>query len=101
MRSKKVGVSIMRTPKNILMHELIGLHCKVVQSKNKSCTGLEGKIIDETMKSVILKTKNGRKIVMKKDTMFRVDLGHQQADIDGNFIIARPEDRIKKKFKKW
>ncbi len=91
----------MRTPKNILMHEFIGLHCRVVQSKNKSYIGLEGRIIDETMKSLILKTVASRKIVMKKSTVFRMDLGQQKVDVDGNIVIARPEDRIKKKFKKW
>ena len=91
----------MRTPKNILMHEFIGLHCRVVRSKNKSCIGLEGRIIDETMKSLILKTVASRKIVMKKSTVFRMDLGQQKVDVDGNIVIARPEDRIKKKFKKW
>ena len=91
----------MRTPKNILMHEFIGLHCRVVQSKTKSYIGLEGRIIDETMKSLILKTVASRKIVMKKSTVFRMDLGQQKVDVDGNIVIARPEDRIKKKFKKW
>lgn len=91
----------MRTPKNILMHEFIGLPCKIVESKNSYCIGIEGKIIDETMKTIILKTRGGRKVVMKKGTIFRMNLEKQKIDVDGNFIIARPEDRIKKKFKKW
>mgnify|MGYP001585940102 CR=1 FL=1 len=92
---------LMRTPKNILMHELIGLGCRVVESKNMHCVGIEGRIIDEGMKTVVLKTASGRKTIMKKDTVFRLDLGRQKVDVDGNFIIARPEDRIKKRFKKW
>ena len=91
----------MRTPKNILMHEFIGLHCRVVKSKNKYNVGIEGKIIDEGMKTMTLKTAKDRKVVMKKDTTFRMDLDQQKVDVDGNFIIARPEDRIKKKFKRW
>ena len=91
----------MRTPKNILMHEFIGLHCKIVGSGNKYSIGLEGKIIDESMKTITLKTSSDKKVVEKKGAIFRMDLGKQKVDIDGNFIVARPEDRIKKKFKRW
>ena len=91
----------MRTPKNILMHEFIGLRCSVVSARNRYNVGIEGKIIDEGMKTITLETSKGRKVVMKKDTTFRMDLGQQKVDVDGNFIIARPEDRIKKKFKRW
>ena len=91
----------MRTQKNILMHEFIGLHCKVVSSKNRYCVGIEGKIIDESMKSITLKAGGEKKVIMKNNTIFRMGLGKQKIDIDGNFIIARPEDRIKKKFKRW
>ena len=91
----------MRTPKNILMHEFIGLQCKVVESKNKYYAGIEGKIVDESMKTITMKTNQNRKVIMKKNTIFRMDLGKEIVDIDGNFIIARPEDRIKKRLKKW
>ena len=87
----------MRNASNILRHELIGLECRVMGSKNKSHIGIEGKIIDETLKSVVIE---GKKI-QKKDTMFMVKLGGKNVHIDGNFIIARPEDRIKKKISKW
>lgn len=87
----------MRNPSNIVRHELIGLYCKVVHAQNKSQIGVEGKIADETMKTVVI----GGKSIPKKDTVFRVRLGAKQVDIDGNYIVARPEDRIKKKIRKW
>jgi len=40
-------------------------------------------------------------MIQKKDTTFRVTVGNERVDIDGNFIGYRPEDRIKKKFSKW
>ena len=91
----------MRTAKNILMHEFIGLQCTIIGSKNKHHIGTEGKIINETMKTIILKTKTGKKSIIKKDSVFRMDLGKQKVDVDGNYMAVRPEDRIKKKFKKW
>ena len=90
----------MRTPKNILRHEIIGLRCEIIKSGNRDHVGLKGKIINETMKTVVIKNKE-KKIIPKKDTVFRIHLNNQKVDIDGNYIIARPEDRIKKKFKKW
>lgn len=90
----------MRKPKNIMRHELIGLPCEVIASQNTSQIGIKGRIVDETMKMIIIK--NGeKKSIQKKDSVFRIDFGQQKADINGNYIIARPEDRIKKKFKKW
>mgnify|MGYP001586530443 CR=1 FL=1 len=91
----------MRTPENILMHELIGLRCEVVASLNKSQTGISGSIIDETMKSIVIESADGRKTVPKNGTLFRVSSGSWKADIDGSAIVARSEDRIKKKVSRW
>jgi len=87
----------MRTKRNILRHEFIGLKCEVVSSKNKSNVGVKGKIKDETLKTVVI----GDKRIAKKDTIFRMTLEKDIVDVDGNCLLARPEDRIKKKIKKW
>jgi ribonuclease P protein subunit POP4 len=110
----------MRNAENILRHELIGLECEIVSASNKNANGIKGKIVDETMKTVVIESekKSGsegnrkaisntsdfnqpRKVVEKKGTIFRLKLDKETVDVDGNFIIARPEDRIKKKIKKW
>ena len=95
MRKKRSGK--MRNAENILRHELIGLECEVLSASNPSQKGIRGKIVDETMKTVII----GGKVVEKKGTTFRLKLGKEDVLVDGNFLIARPEDRIKKKIKKW
>ena len=87
----------MQTAKNILLHELIGLQCEVVNAKNKTQIGLRGKIIDETMKTVIINSKR----VFKCGTIFRLTVAGKKIDVDGSYLLARPEDRIKKKLKKW
>ena len=91
----------MRTEKNILLHELIGLECEVIEAKNKSQIGLHGRIIDETMKTIMVSGPQSNKIIPKKGSKFRLKLNNKKIDIVGDFIIARPEDRIKKKLKKW
>jgi ribonuclease P protein subunit POP4 len=87
----------MRTVRNILRHELIGLYCEIVSSKNKSNVGLKGKIIDETIKTIVI---DGKRIP-KQNTIFRIKLNDIKIDVDGNYLLSRPEDRIKKKIRKW
>ena len=91
----------MRTVKNILRHELIGLPCEIMKTSNKTQIGITGRIVDETLKVIEIKTPEGKKIVAKKDTIFRVSIDDKKVDIDGNYIGYRPEDRIKKKYTKW
>ncbi len=91
----------MRTLKNILQHELIGLDCEVVGAENKSQVGARGRIADETMKTLVIESEGRKKMIQKKGSTFRITLGGKKADIGGDFIIARPEDRIKKIVRKW
>jgi RNase P/RNase MRP subunit p29 len=42
----------------IIIGSLIGKFIRISDSKNKSLTGLDGKIIDETKNTITLKTKN-------------------------------------------
>lgn len=91
----------MRNVKNILRHEIIGLNCEITTSKNRFNKGIKGRIINETMKTVVLETAKGRKQVEKTGTMFCLFLNDKKVFVDGNHLLARPEDRIKKQIKKW
>lgn len=87
---------------NIGKHEFIGLDCSVETALNESNVGIHGKVIDETMKTLTFDVNGDRKKVQKKGTEFVFKLPKNgKVKIDGDKIIARPEDRIKKKFKKW
>ncbi len=87
--------------KDIRRHEFIGLECEVISSENKNQINLKGTIVDETMKNIILMVSDRKKAIPKKGTVFRMVVKNKKLDIEGDFIIGRPEDRIKKKFKKW
>ena len=87
----------MRNVENILRHELIGLQCEVVGSENKSSIGICGKIEDETLKTLEI---NGKR-VFKKGSVFRISVANHRIDVSGDQLLTRPEDRIKKKAKKW
>jgi len=89
----------MRSEKNILRHELIGLECEVVGASNKSLVGIFGKIQDETMKTLVIG--DARKRVAKQGTRLRLHLHDKKIMVEGDLLVGRPEDRIKKKIKNW
>ena len=91
----------MRNARNLVRHEFIGLDCEVTGSANRSQVGIKGRVIDEGMRVMTIRTACGDRKVEKKNATFRFLLEKQKADVDGNFIIARPEDRIKKKISRW
>ncbi|MCD6478203.1 MAG: ribonuclease P protein component 1 [Candidatus Aenigmarchaeota archaeon] len=92
----------MITKKNLPRHEFIGLKVKVIESKNKSQVGLKGKIIDETQKTLKIETRDGEKVIQKSGCIFKFMLPRGKSMmLSGDAIVARPEDRIRKKFKEW
>lgn len=114
----------MISSKNIFYHELIGLELKVVDSSNPSLIGLSGTVIDETKKTLLIEVKE--KVQDKdfqdkdlssnqndfnficKDKLIQKDVSVFQfkvpdgtiVEIDGKILLNRPEDRIKKRYKK-
>jgi ribonuclease P protein subunit POP4 len=92
----------MRSPENLVRHELIGLRVKVVESANRKNVGISGKVIDETRNIIVIEKTNGKEVKLaKKHNVFVFSLGKQKVRIDGDILVGRPEDRVKKKFKKW
>ena len=73
-----------------LRHEFIGREVKVVNS------GTEGKVIDETKNSFLIRTKNDlKKRLLKQNSLFEFKSESGSTFIDGNLILMKPEDRIK------
>ncbi len=104
----------MITPQNLVRHELIGLEVLVEKSTNKSLEGLSGTVLDETRQTLTIKTgkKGGnrqslfhasteKKIPKDICTFIFILSGNQKVRVDGNILVSRPEDRIKKKLRKW
>ena len=90
----------MRTSKNIIWHELIGLETEIVESKNKSSVGIKGKIVDETKNTLTIKTKISEKKAIKKDCKFNIRVGSQNIVVDGKLLVGSPEKRTKKNISK-
>ncbi|HIH61961.1 MAG TPA: ribonuclease P protein component 1 [Methanobacteriales archaeon] len=92
----------MITPRNIFRHELIGLKVKVAESSHKGFKGLKGKVIDETKNTLKIELEDEKEIIVPKNVaIFHFKLPDGQiVEIDGRIILGRPEERIKRKFKK-
>ena len=79
--------------KNLRKGELIGRNIEITSSKNKSTAGLEGKIIDETKNTITIKTKKGKKTLIKSQITFKMK--GNDSTIIGEEITSPPEERIK------
>ena len=91
----------MITSKNLVHHEFIGLKVHATNKKNKSLN-LNGTIIDETKNTIKIEDVNNcEKIIPKEGSIFVFEIPNgEKIEIDGNILSIRPEDRIKKRFKK-
>ena len=80
------------------MGELIGKQARIIKSTSKEMIGKKGKIIDETLKTIIIQDdKKQVKTIPKKGTTFKIE----EKEVNGNEIMHRPEERIKKNWRKF
>ena len=91
----------MITSNNLVHHEFIGLKVHATSLKNKSLN-LNGTIIDETKNTIKIEDENNyEKVIPKRGSIFVFELPNgEKIEINGTILSIRPEDRIKKRFKK-
>ncbi|UCD04256.1 MAG: ribonuclease P protein subunit [Candidatus Woesearchaeota archaeon] len=87
----------MRTPRNIVRHELIGLPVKLVKANNPNNLKIKGNIVDETKKTLIIDQEGVLKRVFKDQVTLQLDLLKQKVEINGKIIVGRPWERLNKK----
>jgi ribonuclease P protein subunit POP4 len=91
----------MKVTPAILQHEFIGLKAKVVRSSYPGYVGISGQVIDETRNTLVIRHKNKDKVVVKSVSVFHFVLPDGTVvEIEGNAIVGRPEDRLKKRLKR-
>ncbi len=91
------------TVDNIMRHELIGLEVDIVDSTDKTLEDVSGKVVDESYNMLKIETDDMRELSLpKKNSIFIFSLPNgDKVKVNGDVLVSRPEDRIKKKFKKW
>jgi ribonuclease P protein subunit POP4 len=88
-------------PGNVLRNEIIGLTIEVLHDSNPPNIQIKGKVIDETMKTLVIKNTKTHRIA-KQNAIFKINIGNKIVQVEGKNLIGKPENRVKKKKKgKW
>jgi len=80
---------------NLRKHELIGRDVEVIAATDPSLAGLQGRIVDESRNMLRIECGGIEKSVPKHGTRFRFP-AVGGAEVAGDEILFRPEDRTKK-----
>jgi len=90
-------ISVKHGKSNVVFHELIGLDVEVVEYPDSKLVGLKGRVLDETYKTLLIETRNGRMVrVLKEHGIFRFTTPQGlRVVVKGFSILDRPEDRLK------
>ena len=78
--------------------ELIGLRARVSASAHAPYVGLEGRVVDETMRTLALELPDGTEVVVPKagqSFAFTLPDGSTET-LEGRDLAHRPEDRTRK-----
>jgi ribonuclease P protein subunit POP4 len=85
---------MMTSIENVLVHEIIGLGAKIVESTDPTLNGVSGRIVFETRNTISIKTDHGVKQIAKK-TAKKIEIQTHSGVcfISGSSLIGKPEDR--------
>ncbi len=85
----------MTSPENVLVHEIIGLGARIVESTDPTLEGVTGTVIFETKNMISIRTDSSVKQVAKNAAK-KIELTTHSGVcfISGPSMIGRPEDRI-------
>jgi len=84
----------MTSPENVLVHEIIGLGAKIVESTDPTLNGVSGSIVFETRNTISIRTDSAVKQIAKKAAKkIEVKTHSGVCFISGSSLIGRPEDR--------
>jgi ribonuclease P protein subunit POP4 len=91
----------MKTTATVVQGEFIGLNAKVVKCSNPSCVGISGRVVNETRNTLVIRHKSEDKVIAKELAVFQFTLPNGTVvEVEGNAILGRPEDRVKKRPKR-
>jgi ribonuclease P protein subunit POP4 len=89
------------TLNNLVRQELVGMSAHIVDSRDPSLTCRTGTIVDETRETFRLATTNREITVPKNICVFGLRLpSGELVHVDGHLLTGRPEDRLKKTFRR-
>lgn len=91
----------MKVTPDIIREEFIGIEGKITSSPNKSYVGLSGEVVDETKNTFTIQKAGKQRTIIKHSAVFHFTFSDGTVvEIDGNLLVGRPEDRLKKTVKR-
>ena len=82
-------------PGNILIHEIIGLSAKIVESSDPTLIGISGTIVFETRNTILIRKDSVvRQAAKKAVKRMKLETYSGACFISGSALIGRPEDRL-------
>jgi len=91
----------MRVTPAFVQSEFIGLNAKVVKSTNPNYVGISGKVINETRNTLVIRHEKKDQVVVKNVAVFHFTMPDGTiVEVNGNIILGRPEDRVKKRLRR-
>lgn len=89
------------TPRNLPRHELLGLRAKAMPLRGGLAHA--GEIIGETRNMLRMLRDDGRIVSLPKNAyrfMFELPSG-EKVLVDGRILVGRPEERLKRRLRRW
>jgi ribonuclease P protein subunit POP4 len=91
----------MKVTPDIIRYEFIGIQARIAQSAHAGYLGLAGPVVAETRNTLTLIHQGQPKSVIKDLAVFDFKFGDgTTVEIDGNLLVGRSEDRLKKGVKR-
>ncbi len=86
------------TPKNVVIHELIGLRVRVIHHPDPTLIGFTGMVEDETLNTLVISSRT----VSKRGAIFLFEIKKGKwVPVKGEEIMFRPWERTKRGYKKF
>ncbi len=85
--------------RNIVLHELIGLRVRVIESRDSSQKGISGIVTCETKNTLAILTGSGERTIDKKISRFKFISNKIGFIVDGKEILFRSSERTEKGIK--
>ena len=91
----------MKITPNIIKHEFIGTFGTITKSNHSDYLGLSGRVVNETKNTISFFHNSKIKKIIKNSSTFRFKFQDGTiTEIEGNLLVGRPEDRLKKRIKR-
>jgi len=89
------------TPRDLPRHELLGLRVKARPVKGDHTH--VGEVVGETRNMLKILRDDGRMVMLPKKThLFEFELpSRERVLVEGEVLVGRPEERLKKKLRRW